>query len=67
MAGGMCLLVARTVRDAIVPLVMPFVVANISKTDWRSREAATCAFGSILEGDGPCRLRFFAQRNERSI
>ncbi|XP_057487564.1 importin subunit beta-1-like [Actinidia eriantha] len=51
MAGGTCLgLVARTIGDAIVPLVMPFVEANISKTDWRSREAATYAFGSILEG-----------------
>lgn len=51
MAGGTCLcLVARTVGDAIVPLVMPFVESNISKPDWRSREAATYAFGSILEG-----------------
>ncbi|XP_052176127.1 LOW QUALITY PROTEIN: importin subunit beta-1 [Diospyros lotus] len=51
MAGGTCLgLVARTVGDSIVPLVMPFVEANILKTDWRSREAATYAFGSILEG-----------------
>ncbi|XP_057947750.1 importin subunit beta-1 [Malania oleifera] len=51
MAGGTCLgLVARTVGDAIVPLVMPFVEANILKPEWRSREAATYAFGSILEG-----------------
>ncbi|MQL80033.1 hypothetical protein Taro_012476 [Colocasia esculenta] len=51
MAGGTCLgLAARTVGNAIVPLVMPFVEANITKTDWRSREAATYAFGSILEG-----------------
>ncbi|KAL3617470.1 Importin subunit beta-1 [Castilleja foliolosa] len=51
MAGGTCLcLVARTVGDAVVPLVMPFVEVNISKSDWRSREAATYAFGSILEG-----------------
>ncbi|KAH6798262.1 ARM repeat superfamily protein [Perilla frutescens var. hirtella] len=51
MAGGTCLgLVAKTVGDAVVPLVMPFVEANISKTDWRSREAATYAFGSIIEG-----------------
>ncbi|XP_047334647.1 importin subunit beta-1-like [Impatiens glandulifera] len=51
MAGGTCLgLVARTVGDRIVSLVMPFVEANILKTDWRAREAATYAFGSILEG-----------------
>ncbi|CAH2054460.1 unnamed protein product [Thlaspi arvense] len=51
MAGGTCLgLVARTVGDGIVPLVMPFVETNIRKPHWRSREAATYAFGSILEG-----------------
>ncbi|KAL5989446.1 Importin subunit beta-1 [Asimina triloba] len=51
MAGGTCLgLVARTVGDEIVPLVMPFIEENITKPDWRQREAATYAFGSILEG-----------------
>ncbi|XP_042378645.1 importin subunit beta-1-like [Zingiber officinale] len=51
MAGGTCLgLIARTVGDAIVPLVMPFVESNITKGDWRCREGATFAFGSILEG-----------------
>nr|ACN40198.1 unknown [Picea sitchensis] len=51
MAGGTCLgLVARTVEDDIVPLVMPYVQENISKPDWRCREAATYAFGSIIEG-----------------
>ncbi|CAL9769572.1 unnamed protein product [Musa acuminata subsp. burmannicoides] len=51
MAGGTCLgLVARTIGDAIVPLVMPFVENNVTKSDWRSHEAATFAFGLILEG-----------------
>ncbi|KAL3655626.1 hypothetical protein CASFOL_000022 [Castilleja foliolosa] len=51
MASGTCLcLVARTVGDAVVPLVKLFVQDNISKIDWPSRVAATYALGSILEG-----------------
>lgn len=44
-------------QDVIVQYVMPFVQENIGKNtgpeDWRLREAATFAFGSILEGPSP--------------
>jgi importin subunit beta-1 len=57
MAGGTCLgLVATAVKDEIVPLVMPFIEGNITKPDWRSREAATFAFGAILEGPSVVKL-----------
>ncbi|KAJ0929408.1 putative armadillo-like helical, importin beta family [Helianthus annuus] len=50
-AGGTCLgLVARTVGDAVIPLVRPFALENISNTDPRYRQAATRACGAYLEG-----------------
>jgi len=57
MAGGTCLgLVATCVQDPVVDHVMPYIQANISSTEWRKREAATFAFGSILEGPDPDKL-----------
>eukprot|EP00798_Chlamydomonas_sp_ICE-L_P030705 gene30705-35732_t len=58
MAAGTCLgLASRVIEDMIVPMVMPFIQANISKNttpeDWRLREAATFAFGLILDGPNP--------------
>lgn len=51
MAAGTCLaLVAMTVGDEVVPFVMPFVQQCINNDNWKFREAATLAFGAILEG-----------------
>ncbi len=51
-AAGACLeLLAQAAPDKILNLAMPFVRANIGDTNnWRSREAAILAFGSVLDG-----------------
>lgn len=51
MAAGTALaLLAQCVQDGIVTPVIPFVEGNIKSEDWRFREAAVMAFGSILDG-----------------
>jgi len=51
MAAGTCLnLIANTVENEVVPFVMPFIERHLKSENWRFREAATLAFGSILEG-----------------
>uniref|UniRef100_A0A0G4HGA9 Importin N-terminal domain-containing protein n=1 Tax=Chromera velia CCMP2878 TaxID=1169474 RepID=A0A0G4HGA9_9ALVE len=51
MAGGMCLaLVAQTVGDAVVKPVLEYVNLNFGHENWRKREAALLAYGSIMEG-----------------
>ena len=51
MAAAMCLsLVAQTIEDLVVPVIMPFVQQNIQNENWRLREAATMAFACILDG-----------------
>jgi importin subunit beta-1 len=60
MAAGNCLgLLASTVGDNIVAPVIPFVEAGITQQDWRPREAAVMAFGSILDGPDPAVLKPF--------
>lgn len=51
-AAGVCLeLLAQAAPTTILPLVIPFVQANIvDATNWRSRDAAILAFGAVLEG-----------------
>lgn len=53
-AAGTCLaLLAQTVGDTIVSPIIPFVESNIKSPDWRQRDAAVMAFGSILDGPEP--------------
>ncbi|ORX58978.1 ARM repeat-containing protein [Hesseltinella vesiculosa] len=57
MAAATCLsLFAQCVQSNIVNLVVPFVSQNIQNEDWRFREAAVMAFGSILDGPDPIML-----------
>lgn len=57
-AAGVCLmLMATCCEDDVVPHVLPFVKDNIRHTDWRYRDAAVMAFGSILEGPDPEKLK----------
>ncbi|XP_045131231.1 importin subunit beta-1-like isoform X2 [Portunus trituberculatus] len=57
-AAGVCImLLATCTEDDIVPHVLPFVKENIKHQNWRLRDAAIMAFGSILEGPDPTNLK----------
>lgn len=50
-SAGTCLtLVANTIRDQVVQVVLPFVNANFQNPDWKLRASAILTFGYILEG-----------------
>ncbi|XP_065834901.1 importin subunit beta-like [Oscarella lobularis] len=50
-ASGVCLgLMAGCCGDDVVASVLPFVQGNITNENWKYRDAAIMAFGSILEG-----------------
>ncbi|CAF4758012.1 importin subunit beta-1 isoform X1 [Pieris napi] len=50
-AASVCLiLLSNCCEDEIVPHVLPFINNNIKNENWRYREAALMAFGSILGG-----------------
>lgn len=50
-AAGVCLmLLASCCEDMIVDHIRPFVEREISSPDWKRRDAAVMAFGSMLEG-----------------
>lgn len=64
MAAGTCLmLVAQVVGDACVDLVLSFVQANFENPDWKFREAAVLAYGSIMEGPTSEKMRPLVEKS----
>lgn len=54
MAAATCIsLLAQCVGNNVIQFVVPFIETNIQNEDWRNREAAVMAFGSILDGPDP--------------
>lgn len=50
-AAGVCLnLVANLTGDQCVDTVLPFIQQHFGNPDWKYREAAVLAYGSIMEG-----------------
>lgn len=60
-AAGVCLmLLAQCCENDVLQYVIDFITANIEREDWKSRDAAVMAFGSILEGPDPNALKPYA-------
>ncbi|XP_033729110.1 importin subunit beta-1-like isoform X1 [Pecten maximus] len=67
-AAGVCLmLMANCCEDDIVPHILPFVNDHIRHPDWRFRDAAVMAFGSILEGPDPAKLKPVVEQAMRML
>ncbi|TYZ63272.1 hypothetical protein PybrP1_010873 [[Pythium] brassicae (nom. inval.)] len=57
MAAATCLaLVAQVVGDLCVDPTMAFITKHIESSDWRAKEAAIMAFGSILDGPDTAKI-----------
>jgi importin subunit beta-1 len=50
-------LLAQCTMDDIVPVTLPFITEHIADVNWRYRDAAIMAFGSILDGPDQQKLK----------
>jgi len=58
MASATCISrIAQTIEDDVVAIATPFIQQHLVSDDWRRCEAASLAFGSIL--DGPSVEKFY--------
>lgn len=68
MAAGTCLgLVAQVVGDKCVDMVLNFVRANFENQDWKYREAAVLAYGSIMEGPSSDKMRPLVEQSFENL
>jgi len=57
-AAGVCMMLLSTLcEDDVLEYVVPFITQHITNQDWRYKDAAVMAFGSILEGPTVTSLR----------
>ncbi|TKR93738.1 hypothetical protein L596_008142 [Steinernema carpocapsae] len=56
-AAGVCImLLAQCTGDDIIEPILPFITSHFTNANWKYREAAIMAFGSIMEGPQKSRL-----------
>mmetsp|Transcript_24980 Transcript_24980/g.40123 ORF Transcript_24980/g.40123 Transcript_24980/m.40123 type:complete len:860 (+) Transcript_24980:81-2660(+) len=67
-ASGVCLgLVANLVGDLCVDIVLGFISQHFANPDWKYREAAVLAYGSILEGPTSAKMAPVVQSSFASL
>eukprot|EP01038_Epipyxis_sp_PR26KG_P008524 gene8524-11521_t len=49
--------ISKVTTDGVVDLVLPFITQNINNPNWRLKDAAVAAFGTILDGPSDEKLK----------
>ena len=58
--GGLCLAaLSSCVEDDIIPAIMPFITENISGPEWKRKDAALFAFGTLMASCQPENLHSY--------